>query len=372
VIRLLAVDDSALMRRLLAEVFSTASDITVTFARNGVEALAVLDRIEPDVVTLDINMPEMDGLTCLDRIMVQRPCPVVMFSTLTADGAEQTLKALSLGAVDYVLKPGGAISLKLDEFGPVLIEKVRTASQARLSTSHRLSERVRLRVGMPAAKARKSPATRKAKAPGEIEIPLGALQKGKSADRLVLVGCSTGGPPALDMLLEPLPATFPWPIVIAQHMPASFTGALADRLDRLCALEVVEVTKPMALRAGCVYVARGDADILISRRRADLIAMPAPLDSGLNWHPSVDRMVDSAMRSTEPGGLIGVLMTGMGYDGAAAMTRLHQSGGCTIAESEESAVVWGMPGELVRAAGADMVVPVEDIAPTLLRLVAGP
>ncbi len=369
-IRLLAVDDSALMRRLLAEVFSAAPDIAVTFARNGVEALAVLDQVEPDVISLDINMPEMDGLTCLDRIMVQRPCPVVMFSPLTADGAEQTLKALSLGAVDYVLKPGGAISLKLDEFGPVLIEKVRVASRARLSTSHRLSERVRLRAGMPAAKARKNPAPRRAAIPAEIEIPIGALQKGGFADRLVLVGCSTGGPPALDALLEPLPAEFPWPIVIAQHMPASFTGALADRLDRLCPLEVVEVTKPMPLRAGRVYVARGDADILVSRRRAELIAMPAPLDGGLNWHPSVDRMVDSALRAAEPGGLIGVLMTGMGYDGAAAMTRLHQQGGFTIAESEDSAVVWGMPGELVRADGAGMVLPVEDIAPTLLRLAA--
>jgi len=365
VIRLLAVDDSALMRRLLAEVFSGAPDIAVTFARNGVEALAILEEVKPDVMTLDVNMPEMDGLTCLDRIMVQRPCPVVMFSTLTADGAEQTLRALSLGAVDYVLKPGGAISLKLDEFGPVLIAKVRGASKARLSSSHRLSERVRLRAGASA-----SVGTRRAvrKPPETAEKPIGAIPVDAASDRLVLVGCSTGGPPALDALLAPLPVHFPWPIIVAQHMPASFTGALADRLDRLCALEVLEVSKPVPLRVGRVYVARGDADILVSRRRGELVALSAPSDSSLNWHPSVDRMVDSALRCAQPSGLVGVLMTGMGYDGARAMARLHALGGRTIAESEDSAVVWGMPGELVRAGGAEFVLPLEEIAPALLKL----
>lgn len=367
-IRLLAVDDSALMRRLLAEVFSAAPDIAVTFARNGAEALAMLDAVKPHVITLDVNMPEMDGLTCLDRIMVQRPCPVVMFSTFTADGAEQTLRALSLGAVDYVLKPGGAISLKLDEFAPVLIEKVRIASQARLSTSHRLSERVRLRAGAPAAVRERRAEPR----PETPEAPVDLAPVGGPAGRLVLVGCSTGGPPALDALLEPMPADFPWPIVIAQHMPASFTGALADRLDRMCALDVVEVIKPMPLRVGRVYVARGDADILISRRRNELVALSAPSDASLNWHPSVDRMVDSALRAAAPAGLIGVLMTGMGYDGAAAMARLRELGGHTIAESEDSAVVWGMPGELVRAGGAEFVLPLEEIAPALLRLAATP
>ena len=365
-IKLLAVDDSALMRRLLAEVFSGTPHISVTFARNGVEALALLHELKPDVITLDINMPQMDGLTCLDRIMVERPCPVVMFSTLTDTGAKETLEALALGAVDYVLKPGGAVSLKLDEFGPILVEKVLTASKARLRGTHRLSERIRHRAGALPEPVGKVKTTRKMAAKVE------PLTGGSPSERLVLVGCSTGGPPALDALLEPLPADFPWPIVVAQHMPASFTGALADRLDRLCALEVTEVTRPTPLRAGHVYVARGDADILISRRRGELVALPAPSDAALNWHPSVDRMVDSALRAAPPAGMVGVLMTGMGYDGAAAMTRLRELGGRTIAESEESAVVWGMPGELVRADGAEFIVPVEEITPILLRLAQTP
>ena len=364
-IKLLAVDDSALMRRLLAEVFSGRPEISLTFARNGIEALALLHEIKPDVITLDINMPQMDGLTCLDRIMIERPCPVVMFSSLTDTGAQETLRALELGAVDFVLKPGGAVSLKLDEFGPLLIEKVLVASKARLRGTHRLSERIRHRAGALSEPLRKVKTslrtTSQAPATG-----------GMTGDRLVLVGCSTGGPPALDAVLEPLPADFPWPIVIAQHMPASFTGALADRLNRLCALEVVEAGSPLPLQAGHVYVARGDADILISRRRGALVCMPAPSDTGLNWHPSVDRLVDSALRVAEPGGLVGVLMTGMGYDGAAAMTRLREQGGHTIAESEESAVIWGMPGELVRADGAEFVVPVEEIASLLLRLAETP
>ena len=363
-IRLLAVDDSALMRRLLAEIFSHAPDIEVTFARNGVEALALLDEVKPDVVTLDVAMPQMDGLTCLDRIMVQRPCPVVMFSSLTATGAKETVEALALGAVDYVLKPTGAISLKLDEFGPFLIEKVMAAAKTRPHASHRLSERVRLRTGT-APPARKARTASRAAAP---KIPA----EGPSGRQLVLVGCSTGGPTALDTLLEPLPADFPWPVVVAQHMPASFTGALADRLDRLCALEVVEVVQPMPLEAGRVYVARGDADILVSQRRGSLIVLPAPSDPDLHWHPSVDRLVDSAIRAAGAGELIGVLMTGMGYDGAAAMTRLREQGGRTIAQSEESAVVWGMPGELVRAGGAEFVVSVEDIPPILLQLAEPP
>ena len=345
------------MRRLLAEVFSAHPEIEIGFAKSGAEALAMLSVFKPDVITLDINMPEMNGLACLDRIMVERPCPVVMFSALTDQGAKETLEALALGAVDYVLKPSGAISLKLDEFGPKLVEKVLAASRARLPGSHRLAERVRLRAG-GAPKLR--PIIKTAAPAGPIRAaPL---------SRIVLVGSSTGGPPALDSLLEPLPLNFPWPIVIAQHMPASFTGALAARLDRLCALEVIEVTKPMPIRAGQVYIAQGDADILVSQRRGELVALPAPLDPDLNWHPSVDRLVDSAMRVADPTLFIGVLMTGMGYDGAAAMTRLRAQGGRTIAESEESAVVWGMPGELVKAGGAEFIVAVEEIAPTLLRL----
>jgi two-component system chemotaxis response regulator CheB len=372
VIRLLAVDDSALMRRLIGEVFSTEEDFEVSFARNGVEALAMLQDLKPHVITLDVHMPQMDGLACLDRIMIERPSPVVMFSALTEDGARETLEALSLGAVDFIAKPGGAISLKLDAFGPVLVEKVRAASRARLTRTHRLSERVRLRSGgsvpQPRSRNLASASASPSSSPLTAKRPRLAPVTGGGPEKVVLVGSSTGGPPALDALLAPLPADFPWPIVIAQHMPASFTGALASRLDRLCALSVSEVSRPTPLQPGCVYIGRGDADLIISRRGGDLVALPAPSSAAFRWHPSVDRMVDSALDHLEAASLIGILLTGMGNDGAEAMTRVREGGGRTIAEAEETAVVWGMPGELVRAGGAEAVLPIDRVAAGLMDL----
>jgi len=362
VIRLLVVDDSALMRRLLGGVFGGEPDFEVAFARDGMEALDAIARQRPDVVTLDVQMPRMDGLSCLDRIMLENPVPVVMLSALTAAGAEATLEALRLGAVDFVGKPSGVASLSIDELAPVLVEKVRAAAGARLRRSHRLAERVRLRTGLASVPGR---------VPTVPALPRAApARPSGTPPGVVLVGCSTGGPAALDALLEPLPADFPWPVVIAQHMPASFTGPLARRLDRLCALSVEEVVRPVPLLPGHAYVGRGDADVILGTRAAGIVAMAAPSDPGRRWHPSVDRMVESAMEHVAPSRLVGVLMTGMGNDGAAAMARLHRDGGHTIAEAEESAVVWGMPGELVRAGGAAIVAPLDGIAAALTGLVA--
>ena len=184
-----------------------------------------------------------------------------------------------------------------------------------------------------------------------------------------MVGTSTGGPPALEALLEALPANFPWPILIAQHMPASFTGALARRLDGICALRVLEIVRPTVLEPGCAYIGRGDADVIVGRRAAGLVALSAPSQADYPWHPSTDRLVRSAMEHVPASQLVGVLMTGMGDDGAAAMTLLHAAGGQTIAEAEETAVIWGMPGELVKAGGADWIVPLPKIAERLQQLV---
>ncbi|WP_246725344.1 CheB methylesterase domain-containing protein, partial [Beijerinckia sp. L45] len=187
-----------------------------------------------------------------------------------------------------------------------------------------------------------------------------------AADMIVVVGCSTGGPPALDLLLSPLPADFPWPILVAQHMPASFTGPLARRLDRLCAVTVVEVTRPMAILPGHVYIGKGDADMIVSLRPEGPVVMATPSLPEFRWHPSVDRLVTTALQHLGAERLIGVLMTGMGNDGAVTMTRLRKEGGRTIAEAEETAIVWGMPGELVKAGGAQVVTPVDAIADRLL------
>ena len=357
-IKLLVVDDSALVRKLLGQVFAQEADFEVRFARNGLEALEVLAAVPHDVVTLDVHMPQLDGLACLDRIMVERPCPVVMVSSLTEEGADATLEALRLGAVDFVPKPGGAVSLHVAEWGPEVVAKVRGAVGARIKPTHRLKERVRHRLGaQPAAPVGRTPALKAARATG---------------DGLVLVGTSTGGPPALEQLLTQLPGSFPWPILIAQHMPSSFTGPLARRLDSICQVNVMEVLKPTQLKPGCAYVGRGDADIIVSKRPSGLVAMPAPAQAGYPWHPSTDRLVRSAMACVEATHLVGILMTGMGNDGAEAMSLLSANGGRTIAEAEETAIVWGMPGELVKAGGADWVEPLPAISTRLQMLVPCP
>jgi two-component system, chemotaxis family, protein-glutamate methylesterase/glutaminase len=353
VIKILVVDDSALVRKLFGRVLENEPDFEVRFARNGVEALELLEDFRPAVVTLDVHMPQMGGLECLDRIMVERPCPVVMVSSLTAEGADATLEALRLGAVDFVPKPEGAVSLRIDELAPTLVAKIRAAATARIKKSSRLRERVLHR-------------TRARQAPPSVRQRRRAGRA--SGEGLVLVGTSTGGPTALAALLTPLPESFPWPILVAQHMPATFTGPLAKRLDELCAVQVVEVLRPMVVRAGCVYVGRGDADLIVGRRAAGIVAMSAPADRDYPWHPSTDRLVRSAMTHVPAPQLIGVLMTGMGNDGAAAMAHLRDQGGRTIAESEETAVVWGMPGELARAGGADWIEPLHNIADRLVRI----
>jgi len=355
VIRILVVDDSALVRKLFGRVLAEETDLEVRFARNGIEALAQLDEFRPDVITLDVQMPEMDGLECLDRIMVQRPCPVVMVSTITAEGAEATLNALQLGAVDFVEKPSGAVSLRMEEFAPTFKSKIRAAAAARVPASRRLRERVQFRAGTALAP--------RARRTVEIaDVPVEAAQ----GNGIVLVGTSTGGPPALEALLTPLPATFPWPILVAQHMPSAFTGPLARRLDGICALQVVEAAVPLPLEAGKVYIGRGDADIVLSRRAGVLTVLAAPEKTDYPWHPSTDRLVRSAMALVPATQLIGVLMTGMGNDGAVAMAELRAGGGATIAEADDTAVVWGMPGELVRLNGASEIRRVDEIAARLV------
>lgn len=361
--RVLVVDDSALMRRLLRRLFEAEPGFETAFAADGASALEALHSFQPDVVTLDVNMPGMDGLACLDRIMIERPTPVIMLSSLTLEGAAASVQALALGAVDVLEKPGGPVSIGIDALGPLLLEKVQAAKETRLRRTHRLTERVRTLTGAPAATATQVRPLRRAPV-----APLPALAP--AGEGLVLVGCSTGGPPALDALLGPLPAKFPWPIVVAQHMPAAFTGPLARRLDSLCAVSVVEVTQPTLLAPGHAYIAHGDADIVIMARSTGLMAQPTPSSGAHVWHPSVDRLVDSALEALPASALAGVLMTGMGSDGAAAMTRLRAQGGWTLAESDATAVVWGMPGELVRAGGASEVAPLDDLARRLAARLA--
>ncbi|GIE80353.1 chemotaxis response regulator protein-glutamate methylesterase 3 [Actinoplanes philippinensis] len=343
----LVVDDSALMRRALKGILTDAGDFEVHTARNGVDALEQLGRLQPDVVTLDINMPEMDGLTCLARIMEEQPTPVVMVSSLTEHNALVTLEALELGAVDYVPKPGGTVSLNIDEVSADLINKVRNASAAKIKRAGGLSARIKAHSKRVAA----TPPRREIGAVGAVD--------------LVLIGSSTGGPALLSDLLPQLPGTLGAPVVVAQHIPASFTGALARRLDEICALRVHEVDRIMTVQRGNIYIGRGNADVVVARRTDGLIVKSVPATPEYRWHPSVDRLVASARRYIDPERLVCALLTGMGDDGAKEMTAVKEGGGRTIAEAEETAVVWGMPGELARRGGASVVLPAYEIAEKL-------
>jgi len=258
--------------------------------------------------------------------------------------------------------------LEIDRLRPVLVEKVRAAANARIRRTLRLAERVRHQIrgaGLPTR-------IRPAGTPANKRDKVGAnAVKGRNGvlPGLVLIGTSTGGPAALDVVLPQLTPDFPWPVIVAQHLPASFTGAFARRLDRECHLNVLEVDQPMPLRPGNVYIGKGDADVMVAPRAAGLIAMPVPAKANYLWHPSVERMVASALEHFSAPHMIGVMLTGMGYDGAEAMKRLRQGGGRTIAEAESTAIVWGMPGELVKNGGAEMVRPLDEIAAAIVEMV---
>lgn len=347
-IKLLIVDDSALMRRQLAQMFNAQGDFEIRMARNGAEAVAENMDFQPDVITLDINMPEMDGLTALSQIMAMRPVPVVMVSSLTEKGALATFEALALGAIDYVAKPGGTISLSMDRIEAELLAKVRGALRARVNKARGLSSRLKADRETVAAVERRS------------------LSRQSTDEGLVLIGVSTGGPRTLEDILPLLPGNFPLPIMVAQHMPASFTHPFASRLNGICNLEVVEASRPMPLEAGCVYIGKGGADMLVGRRSGRLTAIAKPEDNGFLWHPSVELLGRSALEHVKPAGLIGVMLTGMGHDGADSFSEIRRRGGRTIAESQNTAVVFGMPAELIARKGASLTLDADRIADQLI------
>jgi two-component system, chemotaxis family, protein-glutamate methylesterase/glutaminase len=359
-IKLLIVDDSALMRRALVQIFENAGGFEIQTAHDGVDALRAVREWSPQVITLDINMPKMDGMTALSQLMVECPTPVVMVSSLTQKDALPTLEALALGAVDFVAKPSGTVSRDIRKVEEALVQKVRLAASAHVRRARTVAQRLRHVSPVPHA----APAC--ATPPRQVSPRSAPAATPKGRESLVMIGVSTGGPRTLEQILPLLPADFPVPVLVVIHMPATFTGHFARRMNDLCALDVVEVTHPTPLLPGKVYLSRGEADMIVARRSDALVAMLSPSDQSLAWHPSVDRMVESAMRHVAPEGLIGVQLTGMGDDGASAMKQLHTDGGRTIAESADTAVVYGMPKELVDRGGATVVLPCTAIAEQIL------
>jgi two-component system chemotaxis response regulator CheB len=307
-------------------------------------------------------MPEMDGLTCLSHIMARRPTPVVMVSSLTERGAEVTFEALALGAVDFIHKPDGTISLNVDRVEREILEKVNAARRARLRRAVGLQQRLR--------EQREDGVDRRDQRTGGTSAapaPLAPIGFG-----IVIIGVSTGGPGTLEEILPGFPTDFPWAVVVVQHMPASFTAVFARRLGDMCRLPVVEAAQMMPLKPGVIYIAKGDADVVIGKRATGWVVNPMPAGNQFLWHPSVARLVDSAMHAMPPDRMIGVLLTGMGDDGADAMCELKRRGGRTIAQDEATSVIWGMPGELFKRGGASLVLPVGRIASQLTVWLTSP
>lgn len=342
---MLIVDDSALVRQLLTEIFSREPDFTVVgSAANPLLARELIRATDPDVLTLDIEMPKMDGLDFLERLMRLRPMPVVMVSTLTAEGSEATLRALELGAVDFVAKPKLGIAQGIAEYAEEIVGKVRVAAGAR--------------------GVRSRPATR---------VPTRALpvlgNRRLSTEKLIFVGASTGGTEAIREFLERMPADSP-AVLITQHMPPGFTRNFAARLDSLCKLQVGEAVDGERLLPGHAYVAPGGIHLRLGRSGANYIAV---LDDcpPINRHkPSVEVLFDSAAQVAGRNA-IGVMLTGMGKDGAQAMRRMKDAGAFTVAQNEATCVVFGMPKEAIAAGAVDLVLPLPEIAARVLQHLGG-
>ena len=342
-VRVLVVDDSAFMRRVIADAIASQPDMEVAgVAHNGLDALLKVEQLQPDVVTLDVEMPDMDGLTALRHLMARYPRPVVMLSSQTQHGAITTLRALSIGAVDFVAKPSGAISLDFSRVREELLQKIRGAALAR----------VRAQV----ASTRRPPeATRvpRAKYPGAFE-------------HLVVIGCSTGGPRALAALVPELPAEAPTAYLIVQHMPAGFTRSLAERLDASGPIAVREAVAGDRLEGGTALVAPGDYHLRLSPSGA------VELDQAARVHgvrPSVDVALESVSERFGSK-TVAVILTGMGQDGAAGAAVVRQAGGYVLAEDESTCVVWGMPRAVVERGLAHGVAPLDGIAEAIASIVS--
>lgn len=329
-IKVMIVDDSVLMRQVLAGILMRDPGLTIVGeARDGIEALSVASKLRPDVITLDVEMPRMDGLTCLAKIMEQCPVPVIMVSALTVEGAETTLKALELGAVDFVPKPAG---------GPQDFE----------ASAHDLIAKVRMASSVDLEHLRPAHGTRT-----DLEI------QGLSAFELVVVGTSTGGPRALQVLLESLPSPFSPPIVIAQHMPAGFTKALALRLNTTTAMNVKEAEDGEPVKRGWCYVSPAGLQTFVKRGPEGLFLQCLSME-GQIYRPCVDLLFESAAETCRDR-LAAVLMTGMGADGARGMLTILQAGGITLAESEDTCVVYGMPRSAVELGAVQRRLPLHQL-----------
>jgi two-component system chemotaxis response regulator CheB len=345
-IKVVVVDDSALVRGLLSEIINRQNDMQcVGVAADPLQAREVIRAANPDVITLDVEMPRMDGIDFLSRLMRLRPTPVVMVSTLTERGAEVTMRALELGAVDFVAKPKIGVVDGLKRLSDDITDKIRVAAHAQV---HRLG-------GIAATPQSAVPAT-----PGASPSPLGRL----STEKLIFIGASTGGTEATRAVLTELPADMPG-ILITQHMPAGFTTSYAKRLDSLSRIRVKEAVDGERVLPGHAYLAPGGLHLSVERSGANYIARVRDGEAVNRHKPSVEVLFESAARVVGQNAL-GVMLTGMGADGAQAMRTMLDAGSYNICQDEASCVVFGMPREAIARGAAHEVLPLSRIAAALI------
>jgi len=352
-IKVLIVDDSAVVRQTLSEVL--ASDPEITVLGTASDPFVAARRIQaelPDVITLDVEMPRMDGITFLRKLMAQRPIPVVMCSSLTEQGSETLMQALEAGAVDVILKPRLGTANFLMESKLRICEAVKAAAHARLQR-------------LPAARTAMAAPPRKLSADVMLPPPAPGQAMARTTERVICIGASTGGTESLRVVLEALPTASPG-IVIVQHMPEKFTEAFARRLDGLCEVEVKEAADGDAVLRGRVLIAPGNRHVLVQRSGARyyVAVKDGPLVS--RHRPSVDVLFRSAAHSVGANGL-GIIMTGMGDDGAHGLLEMKQMGALTVAQDEASSVVFGMPKEAIALGAVDKVLPLDRLAAEIVR-----
>lgn len=338
-IKVLVVDDSALIRSLLSEIVSQEKDMTlIGAAPDAYVARDLINRFSPDVITLDIEMPKVDGLTFLDKLMKARPTPVLMISTLTERGAEATIRALELGAVDYIPKPKLGVEQGVRNFQSVIVDKIRIASQANVK-----------RVKRPGPSV-------------HIAKPIIGTEK------IIAIGASTGGTEAIKHILVDLPANCP-AVIITQHMPPGFTTSFANRLDAICRIKVKEAQHDERILPGCAYIAPGAFHMKVVKSGADYRVCLDDSARVSGHKPSVDVMFDSLVEGAGKN-IVAALLTGMGRDGASGLLKIKDAGGYTCVQDEASCVVFGMPRVAISLNAAIDVLPLEEIAGRILTQVS--
>ncbi|MBF0558740.1 MAG: chemotaxis response regulator protein-glutamate methylesterase [Nitrospirae bacterium] len=352
-VRILIVDDSAFMRNALTTMLSSDPEIKIVgTARDGLEAIEKIQSLKPDLVTMDVEMPRMDGITALKHIMESNPLPVIMVSSITTEGAKVTLDALDFGAVDFIPKNLSELSVNIVKIKEILIDKIKQIARKGI-VQKRIRPSVRPAVPRVAECA--------------PHVPLRTT--GDRRVGIVSVGTSTGGPKALQEIIPKLPKDFPAPIVIAQHMPPNFTGPFAERLNQLSQIEVREAVDGEPLKPGVALIAPGRGHMRVTRVRGiETIISISENKEEFIYRPSVDALMASVAEFF-PGRALGVILTGMGNDGLKGMLSLKKTGGRIFAQDEESCVVYGMPKAVVDAGIADKVLSIEEMAGEIINSV---